>query len=104
MIGFRHILMDVIVRETRQAFVAVAIDDLGLIRRRCCKNDVGNLFESHRNTPTRTLRNRAGAAPCPVPITCIGSPLPQFGVPHSFQCFALPMASQEFQNSGVIPA
>src|ERR1700739_852683 len=32
--------------------------------------------------PIFTFLNRAGDAPCPVPIVCIGCPLPQFGVPH----------------------
>ena len=31
----------------------------------------------------RTPRKRAGAAPWPTPCVCIGSPLPQFGTPHS---------------------
>src|SRR6185437_2589551 len=35
--------------------------------------------------PTFTLRKRAGDAPCPVPIVCMGWPLPQFGVPQSVQ-------------------
>src|SRR5208282_3820957 len=33
--------------------------------------------------PIFTLRNREGEAPCPVPITCIGWPLLQFGVPKA---------------------
>src|SRR5207302_2978205 len=53
--------------------------------------------------PIFTLRKRAGAAPCHLPIVCIGCPLPQFGVPHSVQSSNLQMASQEFQNSVVIP-
>ena len=53
--------------------------------------------------PMFTLRKREGDAPCPVPMVCIGWPLPQFGVPHSVHSFALQMASQEFQNSVVIP-
>src|ERR1700721_1452545 len=36
-------------------------------------------------TPTFTFRKREGEAPCPVPMVCIGWPLPQFGVPHSVQ-------------------
>ena|SRR3974390_3372888 len=35
--------------------------------------------------PILTLRKRAGEAPWPVPIVCIGWPLPQFGVPHNTQ-------------------
>src|SRR6202162_6497144 len=54
-------------------------------------------------TPTFIFRNLDGDAPCPVPIVCIGWPLPQFGVPHNVQCSALQMASQEFQNSGGNP-
>jgi hypothetical protein len=36
-------------------------------------------------------------------MVCIGSPLPQLGVPQSFQCLPFAMASHEFQNSGVMP-
>src|SRR5579872_967321 len=53
--------------------------------------------------PTLILRNLAGAAPCPVPITCCGWPFPQFGVPHKVHSSREQMASMEFQNSVVIP-
>src|SRR6266566_3476676 len=53
--------------------------------------------------PTLTLRNLEGAAPCPVPITCCGWPLPQFGVPHSVHSSREQIASSEFQNSVVMP-
>ena len=51
----------------------------------------------------RTLRKRAGEAPWPVPMVCMGWPFPQFGVPQSVQWPSLQIASQEFQNSVVIP-
>ena len=54
-------------------------------------------------TPILTLRKRAGAAPCPVPIVCIGCPLPQFGVPQRVQCSLPQIESQLFQNSVVMP-
>src|SRR5512140_2152177 len=54
-------------------------------------------------TPTLTRRKRAGAAPWPVPIVCCGCPLPQFGVPHKVQWLRSQIASQEFQNSVVMP-
>src|SRR5579863_4487449 len=54
-------------------------------------------------TPIFTFLNLAGAAPCPVPIVCIGWPLPQLGVPHSVQWSREQIASQLFQNSVVIP-
>jgi len=57
----------------------------------------------HRTTPTSTFRKRAGATPWPTCADWPGSPLPQFGVPQSRQCFSLQTASQEPQNSGVIP-
>ena len=57
----------------------------------------------HRPTPTRTLRNLAGAAPCPTRWVCIGSPLPQFGTPQRCHSPALQIASQLPQNCGVIP-
>src|SRR5689334_6124048 len=53
--------------------------------------------------PTFTFLKRAGLAPCPVPITCCGWPLPQFGVPQSVHSSREQMASIEFQNSVVIP-
>src|SRR5579859_2780344 len=53
--------------------------------------------------PTLTLRKRLGAAPCPVPITCWGWPLPQFGVPHNVHSSREQIASSEFQNSVVMP-
>src|SRR5262245_60221086 len=53
--------------------------------------------------PTFTPRNLAGAAPCPVPITCCGCPFPQFGVPHRVHSSGEQTASIEFQNSVVMP-
>lgn len=53
--------------------------------------------------PTLIPRNRDGAAPCPVPITCCGCPFPQFGVPHNVHSLREQIASSEFQNSVVIP-
>src|SRR6476660_10311358 len=53
--------------------------------------------------PTLIPRNLAGAAPCPVPMTCCGCPFPQFGVPHSVHSSREQIASSEFQNSVVIP-
>src|SRR5664279_6210703 len=53
--------------------------------------------------PTLIPRNRDGAAPCPVPITCCGCPFPQFGVPHNVHSSREQIASSEFQNSVVIP-
>src|SRR5579864_645592 len=53
--------------------------------------------------PTFILRKRAGEAPWPVPMTCCGCPLPQFGVPHKTHSSREQIASMEFQNSVVIP-
>src|SRR5262249_10332977 len=53
--------------------------------------------------PTLIFLNPAGAAPCPVPITCCGCPLPQFGVPHSIHSSREQIASIAPQNSVVIP-
>src|SRR5271165_2432962 len=69
-------------------------------------NSPGFLRRAHsfeNAVPIFTLRKRAGAAPWPVPMVCIGCPLPQFGVPQRTQWSALQMASQEFQNSVVMP-
>ena len=56
-----------------------------------------------RQTTKVTSRKRAGAAPWLISATCIGLPLPQFGTPHTSQCSGPQMASQERQNSGVVP-
>src|SRR5437763_5525154 len=53
--------------------------------------------------PTAILRKRAGAAPCPVPMVCMGCPFPQFGVPHRRHSSREQIASMEFQNSVVMP-
>src|SRR5208337_825931 len=70
---------------------------------RCSPHRVPCAHSSEKAVPIFTFRNRAGEAPWPVPIVCIGWPLPQFGVPHSSQWSSLQMASHEFQNSVVIP-
>src|SRR5580704_1308496 len=54
-------------------------------------------------TPTLIFLNRAGEAPWPVPMVCIGWPLPQLGVPQSVQWSREQIASQLFQNSVVMP-
>src|SRR3954463_8652273 len=69
---------------------------------RCALSLVSNQLPLYAE-PTFTLRKRAGAAPCPVPIVCIGWPLPQLGVPHSVHWSREQMASIEFQNSVVMP-
>src|SRR5271167_4526638 len=76
--------------------------------RRVSKPDGPSLYillahSSEKAVPIFTLRKRAGAAPCPVPMVCMGWPLPQLGVPHKTQWSAEQMASHEFQNSVVIP-
>src|SRR5436190_15935971 len=95
-----HILVNGVVRESRQAVIMRYHHNFGLFRGGCVHHHIGNFFELHWYTPTRTLRKRAGAAPWPVPITWPGSPLPQFGVPHMIQYFWLAIASQAFQKSG----
>ena len=54
-------------------------------------------------TPSLILRKRAGEAPWPVPMVCMGCPLPQLGVPQRVQSSRWQMASQLFQNSVVMP-
>ena len=44
--------------------------------------------------PIFTLRKRDGDAPCPVPIVCMGWPLPQFGVPQKIHSSRPQIASQ----------
>jgi len=54
-------------------------------------------------TPTLMFLKRAGEAPWPVPMVCMGWPLPQLGVPQSVQWSREQIASQLFQNSVVMP-
>src|SRR6266481_8613596 len=63
----------------------------------------GRFHWLEKAVPIRTLRKRAGDAPWPVPMVCMGWPLPQLGVPHSIHWSREQMASMEFQNSVVIP-
>src|SRR5437588_6963243 len=53
--------------------------------------------------PTLIFLNRAGEAPCPVPMVCMGCPLPQLGVHHRRHSSREQIASMEFQNSVVMP-
>src|ERR1700683_121275 len=45
----------------------------------------GFCFYLAKATPTFMFRKRVGDAPCPVPMVCLGWPLPQLGVPQSVQ-------------------
>ena len=63
----------------------------------------GRAHDLENAAPILIFRNREGEAPWPVPIVCIGCPLPQFGVPHKTHSSAPQIASHEFQNSVVIP-
>src|SRR4051812_34747981 len=100
--------MDRVVRKSGESAVPSADDDFDVISRGQLLGAIENILRTfrshHRNAlPTLTLRNRAGAAPCPVPMVCIGWALPQFGVPHSVHWSREQMASIEFQNSVVMP-
>src|SRR5277367_526878 len=63
----------------------------------------GLWFYLAKATPTFTFRKRVGDAPCPVPMVCMGWPLPQLGVPQRVQESREQIASQLFQNSVVMP-
>ena len=54
-------------------------------------------------TPTWTSRKRAPLQPCPTCMPWPGWPLPQFVMPTSIHVLASATASQERQNSGVMP-
>ncbi len=54
--------------------------------------------------PTATSRKRAGADPCETFIVCPGSPFPQSSTAFSRHSEAEQTASQDLQNSGVVPA
>ena len=106
-VGVRHVLVDGVAREPGQCQVLGTKVNVGFlgpgIAQSLVQKRQRRSFPDHRNTPTRTLRKRAGAAPCPVCPNWPGCPFPQLGVPHMFQCFSLQTASHDFQNSGVIP-
>src|SRR5208283_5240499 len=53
--------------------------------------------------PTVTARKRAGDAPWPTCISCIGSPFPHVLTPQSFHSDGPAIASHPCQNRGVIP-
>src|SRR5207302_8192297 len=71
-----------------------------------CRFECGacNLDRTHDLTPTWTLRNRAGAAPCETCAVWPGWPLPQLVSPNSRHESWPAIASREPQKPGVIPA
>ena len=103
-----HVLVDPVVGEPRERGVLPDVERLGRLRGRVRQRTVEEVVDLraggyHRPTPTFTPRNRAGAAPWPTWPVCTGSPLPQFGTPHSVHSSALQIASQLPQNWGVMP-
>jgi hypothetical protein len=106
------VLVDAGVGESRQGVILGAVDGFGLragdagerpIQDAGHRLGVVQRSGHHRPTPTCTLRNLAGLAPCPTCPVCIGSPLPQFGTPHRTHSSGPQIASQLPQNCGVIP-
>ena len=89
--------MDLIIREPGERFVAGAERDFNIPHSGTGGSLLGRLKQllaalsrekrrfRHELCPTLILRKRAGLAPCPVPITCSGCPLPQLGTPHNVQ-------------------
>ena len=75
---------------------------VGVARARARRARAARLDVTRRRPATS--RKRAGAAPCETRMTWPGSPLPQFGRPHSRHSGAEQTASSEPQNRGVIPA
>ena len=103
-----HVLVDPVVGEPRERGVLPDVERLGRLRGRMRQRTVEEVVDLraggyHRPTPTFTPRNRAGAAPWPTWPVWTGSPLPQFGTPHSVHSSALQIASQLPQNCGVMP-
>ena len=106
----RRALVDLALGEPRQRAPLVHEQDLDIVDPTQCQGGIGDPPEPvgphqarHQRTPTWTLRNRAGDAPCPTRPTCPGWPLPQFGVPQTTQSSAPPTASHAPQNSGASP-
>jgi hypothetical protein len=99
------VLVDEGVGEAGQRRPAVLGGDLGLgpvaDTVEDCLADVGG--GGHPFTPTRTPRNRAGAAEWPVRAVCIGWPFPQLGTPQWIHSAPPANMSSEPQNSGVMP-
>ena len=82
--GLTDVLVDEGVGEAGQCRAALLGGDLGLGP---VADEVEDLLAevgraAHPFTPTRTPRNRAGAAEWPVRAVCIGWPLPQLGTPQ----------------------
>jgi hypothetical protein len=108
-VGLRDVLVDPVLGEARERVLGRDDDRLSRIGLRERDHPRGELTRlvgikpAHRPTPTRTPRNRAGEAPCATCAICIGSPLPQFGNPHTCQWSREHTASHEFQNFGVMP-
>src|SRR5439155_1527630 len=78
---------------------------LAVTRRSCptARTSAFCLLTSALPHPISTSLNLATGAPCATRIVCIGSPFPQFGSPQMRQLARSATASQERQNSGVVP-
>ena len=99
-----HVLPELAAGESRAATLREGEVDLGL--------GLAGLGEyvsaerqqvAHEALPIVTSRKRAGAAPWPTCIDCMGSPLPHVETPQRRQSSAPQMASQEPQKRGVMP-
>src|SRR5262249_44373635 len=111
MVARRHVLMDLVVREPREAVFLGLQDGLGVIGFRhpqAFAEDAARLLGRERRaldaargrhrravhrrsahacapTPTWMPRKRAEEAPCAVRMVWLGWPLPQLGVPQISQ-------------------
>src|SRR6202035_5652058 len=115
-VAFGDVLMDAVVGEACEGTVPLGDHDLGLGRRRRLEQPVDEpldlalfsqprcLHAFHFRMPTLTCWKRAGAAPCATCAVCGGCPLPQLASPQTDHSLRPAIASQEFQNSGVMPA
>src|SRR6185312_13447652 len=105
-LGELHVLGDLAAADARApALGGAGVDlDLGLAGG---GEDVGGEGEElgalHDALPTVTPRKRAGAAPWPTCIVCIGSPLPQVEIPQRRQSPGPQTASHPPQKRGVMP-
>ncbi len=105
-LGELHVLPELSAREARAPPLGDPDVELGLGLARLGEHLAAKgeqRFAVHDALPTVTPRKRAGEAPWPTCMDCIGSPLPHVERPQRRQASGPQMASHPPQKRGVIP-